>query len=141
MTVDSLSEAQAYQIVCLDYQEAHLYAEVIQVVKTRQICWVRPLLLSISSTSQLSTSIESIESNLPSDTSTSYDLRETADLLWPLILFRIALDIEVIPLLAQLQSRETHDNTAFGAVNTHLAARQQLHQFIHQVWQAYPEVF
>ncbi len=34
---------QAGQIVFLEYGDSRLYAEVIQVVVERNLCWVRPL--------------------------------------------------------------------------------------------------
>jgi hypothetical protein len=113
--MDSSTDFQARQIVCLDHGETHLYAEVIQVVASRQLCWVRPLVLValVGETPQLT------------------DLRSCSDLVWPLSLFRPALDVEVIPLLTQLLAQEAPERDSL--------AKQQLHQFINQVWQAYSE--
>ncbi|MEC4867693.1 MAG: hypothetical protein SAJ11_16610 [Jaaginema sp. PMC 1078.18] len=88
-----------------------LYAEVIQAIASRQMLWVRPLLLEIASQSQV------------------YDLRQTSDLVWPQTLFQPALDTEAIPVLTQLQSLERK-------FQPHAIARQQLHIFLHQCWQA-----
>lgn len=114
---------QPRQIVCLEHADTYLYAEVIQVVVSRRLCWVRPLLLGVLA--------GSFQYAQPSPL---YDLRSSADLLWPITLFRPALDTEVLPLLTQLLALEPppeHDPVA----------QQQLNQFIHQVWQAHPDAF
>ncbi|MDZ8096313.1 MAG: hypothetical protein RMZ42_30910 [Nostoc sp. DedQUE05] len=112
----SLDFLQPGQIVSLEYGDRNLYAEVIQFVVSRQLCWVRPLLMV--------TFIE--ESPLITD------LRDASDLLWPANLFRPALDTEVITFLSQLLAKEP--KTEADSV-----AKQQLNQFIHQLWQAYQE--
>ncbi|MCM0591042.1 MAG: hypothetical protein HEQ35_19065 [Gloeotrichia echinulata IR180] len=105
---------QPGQIVSLEYGDRNLYAEVIQVVVERQLCWVRPLLLvTVTQESPLIT-----------------DLRDGSDLLWPVNLFRPALDTEVITILTQLFAKPPK-------AEPDSAAKQQLHQFIHQLWQAY----
>ena len=114
---------QPRQIVCLEHLGTCLYAEVIQVIGARQLCWVRPLLLSVQASSQES------EATLPLN-----DLRLLADLIWPVKLFRPALDTEVIPLLTQLlvsEPQPEHDPVA----------QQRFDQFIHQVWQAHQARF
>lgn len=107
---------QPGQIVCLEHGNRNLYAEVIQVVISRQLCWVRPLLL-VTHTEEL-----------PLTT----DLRDASDLLWPVQLFRPALDTEVITLLSQVLAKEPKGEPD-------LAAKQQFNQFIQQLWQAYQE--
>ena len=114
---------QPRQIVCLEHGSTYLYAEVIQVVVSRQVCWVRPLVMGVFP-----------DGFQPYDqVSPLYDLRSVADLLWPGKFFRPALDTEVIPLLTLLvlEPQLEHDP----------AAQQQLSQFIHQVWQAHPGAF
>ena len=103
---------QAGQIVFLEYGDSRLYAEVIQVVVERNLCWVRPLLLVIQ------------ECEPPKVT----DLRSTSDLLWAINLFQPALDTEVIELYTQILIKEPKPEL-FPAAN------QQLHQFIQQLWQ------
>lgn len=114
----SLEFLQPGQIVSLKHGDRNLYAEVIQFVVSRQLCWVRPLLMV--------TFIQ--ESPLITD------LRDASDLLWPANLFCPALDTEVITFLSQVLAKEpkTESNSA---------AKQQLNQFIHQLWQAYQEGF
>jgi hypothetical protein len=58
------------------------------------------------------------------------DLRDASDLLWPANLFRPALDIEVITFLSQVLAKEPK-------TEPDSAAKQQLNQFIHQLWSAY----
>ncbi len=107
---------QPGQILSLDDGKRNLYAEVIQVVTSRNLCWVRPLLLA----------------NFSQEIPTITDLRDASDLLWPIHLFRPALDTEVIGLLSQLLPKEPK-------ADTDTVAQQQLHQFIHQFWQAYQD--
>ncbi len=107
---------QPGQIVSLEHSDGNLLAEVIQVVVSRQLCWVRPLLLvSFTQESPVVT-----------------DMRDASDLLWPLNLFRPALDTEVITHLSQVLAKEP--KTEPDSV-----AKLQFHQFIHQIWQAYQD--
>ncbi len=50
--MNSKTNFQPLQIVCLEHLATCLYAEVIQVVESRQVCWVRPLLLVQYSTEE-----------------------------------------------------------------------------------------
>lgn len=127
MKQQSLSLAyqfQPSQIVGLEHQETCLYAEVIQVVPSRQICWVRPLLLSVGAA----------DDEAPPTQTIVWDLRLSADLLWPASLFRPAFDTEVLLLFSQLDVSDT------TLANPQEASRQ-LSQFIHQVWQAHKNQF
>lgn len=112
MTMNSL-DFQLGQIVFLEHDDRRLYAEVIQVVVSRQLCWVRPLLLVTNS-------------KKPHDVT---DLRDASDLILSLDLFRPALDTEVIALLSFVMAQ--------SKPNPDTAAGYQLNQFIHEVWQAY----
>ncbi len=56
------------------------------------------------------------------------DLRSTSDLLWAINLFQPALDTEVIELYTQILVKEPKPELF-------QAAKQQLHQFIQQLWQ------
>ncbi len=103
---------QAGQIVFLEYGDSRLYAEVIQVVVERSLCWVRPLLLVT----------QECESQQVTD------LRSTSDLLWSINLFQAALDTQVIELYTQILAKEPQPELF-------PAAKQQLHQFIQQLWQ------
>lgn len=98
------------QIVSLDYQDSCLYGEVVQVISKRELCWVRPLILAK----------KSLETEV-------VDVRLTSDLIFPINLFRPALDVEVIPILTHL---EKMDLTA-EKLQT---AKSELQDFIKQFW-------
>ncbi len=104
---------QPLQIVCLEHLATCLYAEVIQVVESRQVCWVRPLLLVEFS---------------PHQEPSVLDLHSTVDLLWALASFRPALDTEILPFLASM--------FASAPLQSNAHARQQLNHFVQQLWQA-----
>jgi hypothetical protein len=122
---------QPSQIVGLEHETSCLYAEVVQVIESRQSCWVRPLMLVFwSEATQMQHS--------PLATMTAcYDLRHDSDLVLPLTLFRVALDVEVLPWLADLYIDDRdiadHEKKASG--------HQLFREFIQKVWQAHPEVF
>jgi hypothetical protein len=124
----TVNDAETYQIVCLEHEQTYLYGEIIQIIACRQMVWVRPLLLC----QRLFFTVEAAPlEHQPS----VFDLRQGADLFWPLKLFRPALDTEVLPLWTQFQAwdRQPEQDKA--------TSRQQLHQFIQQVWQAHPAAF
>ncbi|MEA5582284.1 hypothetical protein VB620_13150 [Nodularia harveyana UHCC-0300] len=104
------------QIVSLEHSDRNLFLEVIQVVVSRQLCWVRPLLLvSLTQESPLVT-----------------DMRDASDLLWPVNLFRPALDTEVITFLSQVLVKEPNNHPDS-------AAKVEFNQFIHEIWHAHQE--
>jgi len=95
----------------LEYGNTKLYAEVIQVVVERDLCWVRPLLLVTQECEPMQVT----------------DLRSTSDLLWSINLFQPALDTQVIALYNQILAKEPNPQSS-------PQAKQQLHQFIVQLW-------
>jgi hypothetical protein len=111
------------QIVSLECGDACLHSEVIQVVEARQVCWVRPLMLVVLESGKES-----------SEEYTLSDLRDGVDLLWPLSLFRAAVDTEVISLLTQLHSLDAQKQDA-------VIASRQLRDFVDRVWEACPSAF
>ncbi|XHX79707.1 MAG: hypothetical protein RBJ76_07230 [Stenomitos frigidus ULC029] len=122
---------QPSQIVGLEHKTSCLYAEVVQVIESRQSCWVRPLMLVFRSEAAQAHNGEFLAT-----ITASYDLRHDSDLLLPLTLFRLALDVEVLPWLADLYTDDRaveYDQKASG--------HQLFREFIQQVWQAHPEVF
>ncbi|MBE9166898.1 hypothetical protein IQ238_04895 [Pleurocapsales cyanobacterium LEGE 06147] len=126
-SLDSQSQFQPRQLVCLEHDRTFLYGEVIEVISNRQLCWVRPLMLAI-----MSENIEGLSSYWQLET--QIDLRSGADLILPLNLFRLALDTEIIPLLVRLEN--LHNSS-----ETELIARQHLHRFIEQICQSHREIF
>ncbi|HEY9635828.1 MAG TPA: hypothetical protein V6D14_20650 [Coleofasciculaceae cyanobacterium] len=128
LSIGSAYKFQPRQIVCLEHENTRLYTEVIEVVSSRQVCWVRPLMLAVTAAD------DNPHPEASPEQLTLYDLRQGADLLWPTILFRPALDTEVIPLLVQLEAPDAQrDNSP--------DAHQQLSCFVRQVWQAYKSAF
>jgi len=115
------------QIVSLECGDACLHSEVIEVVEARQICWVRPLML-VGLVSR-----KDVSDQWPEEYTLS-DLRDGADLLWPLSLFRAALDTEVISLLSQLQSLDSDKKDS-------AIASGELRDFVDRVWEAFPSAF
>lgn len=127
VSVSSVPNFQPRQIVCLEHENTRLYAEVIQIVTARRMCWVRPLMLT-------TTSADANPSSLLPEQLRLWNLRQGADLVWPITLFRPALDTEVIPLLTQLDDLDCQQEEE-------TAARQQLSWFVRQVWQAHQSEF
>lgn len=113
-----------HQILCLEYEATSLYGEVIQVIAKRNLYWLRPLALVYYEQEQR-------------QISALYDLRQGSDLLCPQILFRVALDIEVLPVLTELGTLKSEGLSVAAAAISH----QQFQSFLNQVWQANPEAF
>lgn len=111
--ISSSSCFKSHQIVSLAHQNSCLYAEVIQEIPERQMCWVRPLLLAVD--------IYSVSPQV-------YDLQSASDLVWPIQAFSPAFDTEVIPFLSALESSE------FQSSENTQAARSRLQNFIQQVY-------
>jgi hypothetical protein len=76
-------------IVCLDKENLHLFAEVIDSITIDDRCWVRPL--AIAQSNPESFNLEFL-----------HDLRDAAQLILPKAFFRDALDTEVLPLISEL---------------------------------------
>lgn len=122
------------QILCIEHDRTLLYAELIQVIQPRQLCWLRPVLLSEE---KLEGAIAVGESDVriaANEEGELLDLRQSSDLLWPVGLVRAALDVEVIPLLAKL-------GEVSEAPELSRAATLRLQEFVRQVWQTYPDMF
>jgi hypothetical protein len=124
-----MPEFQDGQIIYLQHDGMRLYAETIQVIEARQLCWARPLAL-------LQLPDRPIDDFQPL---CLRDLRQGSDLLLPTSLFNVALDVDAIPVLAQLSAPKTDPPETL--VEGKSITFPLLHQFIQQVWQAYPEQF
>ena len=143
------------QIVCLEHQSNKLYGEVIQLIPNRRLCWFRPKWLVVSAefdvTQQNNCSYrqrtQTLVNSSPVDLEQQdfyhssnlnqtqlIDLQSTSDLLWPVILFRPALDTEIVYLLAQL--KDINHSSIDKTLN-----RQHLNQFVQQVWEANQDKF
>lgn len=127
MINDSLRSFAPYQIVCLEHQQSYLYGEVIQVIESKSLCWMRPILLAV-----FPPVVGTVDNFL--EAKELLDLRFTSDVAYPVALFRPALDTEVIPLISQL---ETLDETKEPSSSS----KQKLRQFLEQIWQDNQEYF
>jgi len=122
-------EVKTARIVCLDApsiedqssareihrDRLHLFAEVIDTIEISSRYWVKPLALARSNP-------ESFQLEF------LHDLRDAAQLILPIDLFRDALDTEVLPLISEL-FHPTKDSTR--SVN----AQKVLYQFIADLYQ------
>lgn len=134
-TVSSFSafEFQAHQIVRLQHESTYLYAEVIQVVSARRLCWARPLVLLLPKMPEstfLTPTPRLMDAEF--DAYTFLDLRQGSDLLLPLSWFEAAIDVEVIPILAQLDIPKDPADSGNTLLNP-VSAHRQMQQFIQQL--------
>jgi len=121
------TDLRPHQIFYLEQGNARLYGELIQVVSDRNLCWLRPIALYYGSQ-------DAVDASEEASAATLYDLSQGADLICPDSLLQLALDTELLPLLAQLHSLKTEP--APVSQNAH-----RLRQFIQQLWQSEPEAF
>ena len=87
------------QILYLEHGSTRLYAEAIQVIEARHLCWARPTLLIQglpveADAASRQAAIALAAANPVATTLSLYDLEEAPDLIWPLELFQIAYDID-----------------------------------------------
>lgn len=129
--IAALSEFQDGQIIYLQHETMRLYAETIQVIKPRQLCWARPLALV----------------QLPDEPGIDLyrplilqDLRQGSDLLLPISLFHIALDVDAIPVITQLNAPKS-DLPIELLLDSRQLSLPLLQAFVQQVWQAHSEHF
>lgn len=135
LITEATPRLQPCQIVCLEHDSSYLYAEVIQVIESRQLCWARPLVLILQPADAIA--YDPMTCNNPVwEQPGFYDLRQDSDLLLPLTLFRAALDTEVFSWMTGLYAVE-----AVALNNPPGKGHQPFRQFIQQVWQAHPTAF
>ncbi|HEY9735553.1 MAG TPA: hypothetical protein V6D06_04695 [Trichocoleus sp.] len=123
-----MSTFQPHQIVYLEKGRSRLYAEAIQIVADRALCWARPLAL-VEQTLDVAPS-ETHGQPLAlafSEAGEVYPLVDGPDILWPLEHFKPALDTDVLPLL-ELMHQEKSEGC--DRSRTH----ERLQQFIRQFW-------
>lgn len=126
------------QILYLEHGPSRLYAEAIQIVETRHLCWARPTLLIEGLPESESEGIrQAVISSAAADSSTAslalYDLENCPDLIWPIELFNIAFDVDFFALLIQLKIAPNEI--------AQRSSTQQLNKFIRKFWQAHADVF
>jgi len=127
----ALSTFQEGQIIYLQHETLRLYAETIQIIKTRKLCWARPLALIQLPAERYSDRYEALM---------LHDLRQGSDLLLPISLFQIALDTETIPVITQLNAPK-NDLPIELFPDGRQPSFPILQNFVHQVWQAHSEEF
>ena len=125
------------QILYLEHGSSRLYAEAIQIVDTRHLCWTRPTLLiqglpedsSAHRQEAISAAVLS-----PDDSRLKlYDLGGCPDLIWPLLLFHVAYDIDFFSLLIQLKISPNSISQS--------SSKAQFNAFIHSFWCAHTNTF
>jgi hypothetical protein len=115
----STIEFKIDQIVCLELDNLYLFAEVIDNIAISARCWVRPL--AIARSIPQSFELEFL-----------HDLRDASQLILPAVLFRYALDTEILPLISELFHPDK------DSILT-LDARQALHIFIADLCRSSPQ--
>lgn len=126
------------QILYLEHGPSRLYAEAIQIVESRHLCWARPTLLiqglpTDGPAAERQAMIAAAAAARSQSTLHLYDLENCPDLIWPQDLFEIAYDLDFFALLVQLKIAP--DEVA--ARNGH----HQLNHFIQDLWQSQPQAF
>lgn len=126
------------QILYLEHGSTRLYAEAIQVVENRHLCWARPTLLiqGLPETNRQEVRQEAIAvaATDPAHSElTLYDLEGGPDLIWPLELFQIAFDLDFFSLLVQLKM--TPNEIALRSSSS------QLNAFIRSFWHSHADMF
>jgi hypothetical protein len=130
------------QILCLDHGPQRLYAELVDIIDERGLAWVKPLWLVHGPEEPLKSDLPESglpESGLPWADELKQtlgpidDLRGDSDLLWPVELFRAALDMELLPLLGGPLEGERKDGPSPEA--------QRFRLFIRQVWEQHRSLF
>ena len=141
------------QILYLEQDNQRLYVELIQILRDRDMGWLRPLCLCspISHQTQNQAQPQPSEPSLPNPEANTtalstdrhayktihvscdgisfalHDMRQSSDLLWPLTQCNVVLDLDAIPILSGL-----------GPEPTPLAnrdrARQALNTFMRKMW-------
>lgn len=122
-------------LLCLPCDRWRLYVEAIDAIDARGTYWVRPVALLDLADAPSATAAD------PAIAATAgklYDARSASDLVWPQLLFRPALDVEVVPVLARLASDAAE---RAGSGDSPLSTRQAFHAFLRRVWETFPDAF
>ncbi len=138
------------QIVALDHPDGtSLYAETIQIVPQRQMCWVRGIAIAIQK-DKIQDALSSPSQNLAHNKSLEnasifhpwadsdkvlIDLQRNIDLLLPLNLFRVAFDTEIIPILSSI------DLYPHSSIAQTQASKQYINWFLREICQSNQDKF
>jgi hypothetical protein len=125
------------QILCLDHGPQRLYAELVDIIDERNLAWVKPLWLVHGQENAPEQNLPEPDrpwaDELKQTLGPIDDLRGDSDLLWPVELFRAALDMELLPLLGGPLEGERKDGPSPEA--------QRFRLFIRQVWEQHRSLF
>ncbi|MEO0769097.1 MAG: hypothetical protein AAFY72_06630 [Cyanobacteria bacterium J06649_4] len=125
------------QILYLEHGSCRLYAEAIQVISTRHLCWSRPTLLIQGLPESAETKRQEVIADAaqhPEETELSvYDLEGCPDLIWPLAPFQIAYDLDFFAILIQLKMSPNAATQRQGS--------EQLNSFIQSFWGEHSDLF
>lgn len=133
------------QILYLEHGSTRLYAEAIQIVSTRQVCWARPTLLihnlpTKSSVKGSVAGLATVRQAAIADAAASlshsplqlYDLEGGPDLIWPLAPFNIAYDLDFFSLIVQIKMNPERNPQQ---------SKSALNEFIRSFWHEHSETF
>ncbi len=126
-------------ILCLDDHQATLYVELIQQLPKHSLAWLRPFALRVNDGSQVPDLFLACGDRPPELNAVIFDVRDTSDLIWPIDLFRMGLDTEVIQIMSVLP-----DLNAAAPITTQQNRepnRRILNHFLQTVWQDNREHF
>ncbi|MFK8182384.1 MAG: hypothetical protein AB8B99_03355 [Phormidesmis sp.] len=127
------------QILFLEHNTSRLYAEAIQLVAPRRLCWARPTLLiqglpaGEGLAEERQNAIAAAASGSTQSELALYDLEGCPDLIWPVELFEMAYDVDFFSLLVHLKM--TPDEVALHN------GRHRLNAFLHSFWRSQPHMF
>jgi hypothetical protein len=141
LTIDLAKDFKPGQILYLEHQTSRLYAEVIQMISERNLCWVRPLALLTPVQAAPCQSSQTLNEDPERTSLALYDMRQGSDLFCPPSLFQAALDTDVISLLTRLNALESQAQSRFIGLGENQVAHSQLQEFVRYLWQSNPEVF
>ncbi len=125
------------QILYLEHGPSRLYAEAIQIVSQRRLCWARPTLLIQGLPEGVSHSrrqdvIASAAQSSQQSSLELYDLEGCPDLIWPIAPFQLAYDLDFFSLIVQLKITPNSNSQCSSS---------QLNAFIHSFWEAHTDIF
>jgi hypothetical protein len=125
------------QILYLEHGPSRLYAEAIQIVSERRLCWSRPVLLvqglpeEVPMAKRQAAIADTVQ--LPEQSELKlYDLEGCPDLIWPIDPFQLAYDLDFFSLIVQLKI------TPNGSAQR---SSYQLSEFIHSFWETHADIF
>ncbi|MEM6450017.1 MAG: hypothetical protein AAF703_06865 [Cyanobacteria bacterium P01_D01_bin.105] len=127
------------QILFLEHGTSRLYAEAIQIIAPRRLCWARPTLLiqGLPAGDSLAEERQCMIAAAAAEPARSelqlYDLEDSPDLIWPIELFEIAYDVDFFSLLVKLKMNPDEVALRVGI--------RRLNTFLRNFWKSQPHAF